>query len=107
MVLVAVTTLLNPEVQKHLIDDVLREGGSMKDALIFLLMMFGLSVAIVIINIMKSNSSARLGAKISADLRVELFKKYQNLPLSFINDRRPGELLNRIIQDTVYGRCIL
>lgn len=104
MVLVAVTTLLNPEVQKHLIDDVLREGGSMKDALIFLLMMFGLSVAIVIINIMKSNSSARLGAKISADLRVELFKKYQNLPLSFINDRRPGELLNRIIQDTVYIR---
>ena len=104
MVLVAVTTLLNPEIQKHLINDVLREGGRLKDALVFLCIMFSLSVAIVIINILKSNATAKLGARISADLRVELFKKYQALPLEFINDRRPGELLNRIIQDTVYIR---
>ena len=104
MVLVAVTTLLNPEIQKHLINDVLREGGRLRDALVFLSIMFSLSVAIVIINILKSNATAKLGARISADLRVELFKKYQALPLEFINDRRPGELLNRIIQDTVYIR---
>ena len=104
MVLVAVTTLLNPEIQKHLINDVLREGGRLRDALVFLGIMFMLSVSIVIINIMKSNATAKLGARISADLRVELFKKYQQLPLEFINDRRPGELLNRIINDTVYIR---
>ena len=104
MVLVAITTLLNPEIQKHLINDVLEKGGNLKDALIFLSIMFALSVAIVILNIMKSNSTARLGAKISADLRVEIFKKYQQLPLEFINDRRPGELLNRIIQDTTFIR---
>ncbi len=100
MVLVAVTTLLNPEIQKHLINDVLKEGGSLKSALIFLSIMFSLSVTIVILNIMKSNATARIGARISADLRVALFEKYQKLPLEFINDRRPGELLNRIIQDT-------
>lgn len=104
MILAAVTTLLNPEVQKHLINDVLREGGSMRRALGFLAMMFSLSVGIVIVNILKSNASARLGARISADLRVELFNKYQRLPLSFINDRRPGELLNRITEDTRFIR---
>ena len=104
MILAAVTTLLNPEVQKHLINDVLKEGGRMKDALIYLAMMFSLSVGIVIVNILKSNSSARLGARIAEDLRIQLFKKYQQLPLEFINDRRPGELLNRIINDTVFIR---
>ena len=104
MILAAVTTLLNPEVQKHLINDVLREGGGMRTALGFLAVMFSLSVGIVIVNVLKSNASARLGARISADLRVELFKKYQELPLEFINDRRPGELLNRITQDTRYIR---
>ncbi|HBZ02945.1 MAG TPA: hypothetical protein DEO83_03940, partial [Lachnospiraceae bacterium] len=104
MILAAVTTLLNPEVQKHLINDVLKEGGRMRDALIYLAMMFSLSVGIVIVNILKSNSSARLGARIAEDLRIQLFKKYQQLPLEFINDRRPGELLNRIINDTVFIR---
>ncbi|MBR6384221.1 MAG: ABC transporter ATP-binding protein [Lachnospiraceae bacterium] len=100
MVLVAITTLLNPEIQKHLINDVLKGGGGFKHALVLLLIMFSLSVSIVVINYFKSNASTKLGAKISADLRMALFKKYQELPLAFINDRRPGELLNRITQDT-------
>lgn len=104
MIMAAVTTLLNPEVQKHLINDVLREGGGMRKALVFLALMFFLSVGIVIVNVLKSNASARLGARISRDLRVELFNKYQRLPLSFINDRRPGELLNRITEDTRFIR---
>ena len=104
MILAAVTTLLNPEIQKHLINDVLQQNGGMRQALIFLSLMFMLSVGIVIVNVLKSNASARLGARISADLRVSLFKKYQKLPLEFINDRRPGELLNRITQDTRFIR---
>ena len=100
MVMVAVTTLLNPEIQKHLINDVLKKNGGMKEALVYLAIMFSLSVAIVIINILKSNASASLGSRIAADLREALFKKVQDLPLEFINERRPGELLNRITQDT-------
>ena len=104
MVMAAVTTLLNPEVQKRLINDVLKANGGMRQALVYLAFMFSLSVGIVIVNILKSNASTKLGARISADLRSELFMKYQQLPLEFINDRRPGELLNRIINDTTYIR---
>ena len=104
MILAAVTTLLNPEIQKRLINDVLKENGGMRKALVFLGLMFSLSVGIVIVNILKSNASAKLGARIAADLRSQLFKKYQELPISFINDRRPGELLNRITGDTTFIR---
>ncbi|MBR6258574.1 MAG: ATP-binding cassette domain-containing protein [Lachnospiraceae bacterium] len=107
MILAAVTTLLNPEIQKHLINDVLKGDGGMKRALVFLALMFSLSIGIVIVNILKSNASARLGAKISSDLRSQLFRKYQELPISFINDRRPGELLNRITGDTMYIRMFM
>ncbi|MCR4584995.1 MAG: ABC transporter ATP-binding protein/permease [Lachnospiraceae bacterium] len=107
MILAAVTTLLNPEIQKHLINDVLKGNGGMRKALFFLGMMFSLSVGIVIVNVLKSNASAKLGARIAADLRSKLFIKYQELPISFINDRRPGELLNRITGDTQYIRMFM
>ena len=36
----------------------------------------------------------------SRDLRAKLYHKIQILSLSFINDRRPGELMNRVVRDT-------
>lgn len=101
MVLAAVVTLLNPEVQKHLVDDVLtKRNGGMGTAFICLGIMFGLSVGIVVINILKSYYCTVLGATIAKDLRQKLFEKIQILSLGFINDRRPGELMNRIAYDT-------
>ena len=102
MIVIAIMTLLSPEVQKRLINNVLKKDGSMKTAMLYLGIMFACSIGIVIMNVLKSNASAKLGSKISGDLRLQLFEKYQKLPLSFINDRRPGELLNRITEDTKY-----
>ncbi len=101
MILASVVTLLNPEVQKHLVDEVLTKGnGGMSVAFTCLGIMFGLSVGIVVINILKSYYCTVLGARIAKDLREQLFAKIQILSLSFINDRRPGELMNRIVSDT-------
>lgn len=101
MILAAVVTLLNPEIQKHLVDDVLTTGdGGMGVAFICLGIMFALSVGIVVINILKTYYCTVLGATIAKDLRQKLFAKIQILSLSFINDRRPGELMNRIVYDT-------
>lgn len=101
MILAAVVTLLNPEVQKVLVDDVLTNGeGGIHVAFLCLGIMFVLSAGIVIINILKSYYCTVLGAKIAKDLREKLFAKIQILSLRFINDRRPGELMNRIVFDT-------
>lgn len=101
MILAAVVTLLNPEVQKHLVDDVLtNHNGGIRAALICLAIMFLLSVGIVVINVLKSYYCTVLGATIAKDLREKLFEKIQILSIGFINDRRPGELMNRIVFDT-------
>ncbi len=101
MILAAVVTLLNPEVQKVLVDDVLTTGnGGLRAAIICLSIMFALSVGIVIVNILKSYYCTVLGAKIAKDLREKLFVKIQMLSVAFINERRPGELMNRIMFDT-------
>lgn len=101
MIMASVVTLLNPEVQKRLVDDVLDKGqGGIKVAFLCLGIMFLLSVGIVIVNILKSYYCTVLGAKIAKDLRQQLFAKIQILSLGFINDRRPGELMNRVVFDT-------
>lgn len=101
MLAASAITLLNPEIQKYLIDDILNaENGTLQQAFICLGGMFGLSIGIVIVNISKSFLCSKLGSTISMDLRKKLYAKIQILSLSFINDRRPGELMNRIINDT-------
>lgn len=104
MLLAAIVTLLNPEIQKHLIDDVLTKPELVENpfaqAFLFLNIIFILSIGMIIINISKSYLCSKLGSTISRDLRAKLYHKIQVLSLSFINDRRPGELMNRIVRDT-------
>lgn len=101
MFLAAVVTLLNPEVQKRLVDDVLTRGnGSLKTAFICLGIMFALSVSIVIINILKSYYCTVLGATISKDLREKMFAKMQLLSSVLSMTDGLWELMNRIVNDT-------
>ncbi len=97
-----VVTLLDPAIRSKLIDDVLlQEEKNYKAAVMCLVGMLLMSFGIVIINSLKSYLCAKLGAKISEDMRRKLFTRIQMLSLSFINDRSPGELINRIMHDTV------
>ncbi len=101
MLTAAVVTLLNPEIQKHLVDDVLYEGqGELNTAMIFLALMLGMSVGIAVINLLKNYYCSKLGSVISMDLRRKLYSKIQILSLSYVNERKPGDLMNRITRDT-------
>lgn len=94
-------TLAGPAIQKHLVDDVLlREDKAYKAAILCLAGMFIMNAGIVFINAAKSYLCSKLGSYISEDQRKKLFVKIQELSLSFINDRSPGELMNRIVRDT-------
>ena len=100
MLSAAVVSLLNPEIQKRLVDNVLMDKkGTLSEAYFFLCVIFSLSIGMVIINIIKRYLCARLGSTISMDLRAKMYHKIQLLSLSFINDRRPGELMNRVVRD--------
>lgn len=105
MMITAAITLLNPEIQKHLIDDVLTDRrGTLSDAFFFLGILFALSAGMIAMNISKTYLCAKLGSTLSRDLRAKLYQKIQILSLSFINDRRPGELMNRVVRDTARVR---
>lgn len=94
-------TLANPAIQQRLMDDVLiGNKGNVKQAVLCLSLMFIMSVGIVFINAGKSYLCSKLGSRISAGLREKLYVKIQLLSLSFINERSPGELMNRILYDT-------
>ncbi len=101
MMLATIVTLANPAIQKYLIDDVLNgDRQNTGEAVLCLLLMLVMSVSIIIINVIKSYLCSKLGSEISEAQRKKLFVKIQTLSLSFINERSPGELMNRIIQDT-------
>ncbi len=101
MLLAAVMTLLSPEVQKHLVDDVLHKGdGNYPLAFVLLGGMFFLGLSMAAVNIGKSYCCAKLGSAIAKDLRSRLYQKIQILSLSFIHEKRPGELMNRLMHDT-------
>ena len=93
--------LLSPMVQRYLVDDLLiAEGKTYRDALPCLAAMLVLSLGVIFVNTGKNYMCARLGSYISEGLRRQVFEKVQKLSLSFITDRKPGELMNRIVRDT-------
>lgn len=101
MLSAALVTLLNPEFQKRLVDGVLyKEDGSIATAMLCLALMLCMSVGITIVNLLKNYFCAKLGSVISMDLRKKLYSKIQMLSLSYVNDRKPGDLMNRITRDT-------
>lgn len=101
MLLRSVIGVVSPEVQKRLVDGVLAQKKGSYGAAFFLLgMLFVLGIMIVLSDVGKSYCSSKLGSKISRDLRSQLYHKVQILSLSYINEKRPGELMNRLMNDT-------
>lgn len=101
MVLISAINLVMPMVQKDFIDRALSTKiGTMNDLWTFIGIMSFLLAARILLCILRSWNCAKLGANISLSLRTKLYQKIQILSLSFINNRKPGELMNRVSRDT-------
>ncbi len=105
LVLIAAVNLISPMVQKDFIDNSLTSGtGTAKELWIFIGITFGLLVIRVSLGVFRQWNCVKLGSMISMSLRKKLYTKIQVLSLSFINNRRPGELMNRVSRDTAQIR---
>ncbi len=90
-----------PQYQKVFIDEnLVDKSGTVEQVLIFTAVMALLTIAQISINVLKNWCFVSMGARISMDIRKKMYRKIQELSLSFIQDRRPGELMNRIMRDT-------
>ncbi len=101
LLLIAAVELLTPIVQQRFIDDALTDGnGTVGQLWTFIGITFVLLVVRVLLHTFRYWNCAKLGAQISMSLRRKLYYKIQTLSLSFINNRKPGELMNRVAHDT-------
>lgn len=101
LLFIAAVNLISPMVQRQFIDAALSDGrGTFTQLWWFIGITFALMVAGLALGIGRYWFCARLGASISLSLRRKLYYKIQVLSLSFINNRKPGELMNRVSRDT-------
>ncbi|MBO4484169.1 MAG: ABC transporter ATP-binding protein [Lachnospiraceae bacterium] len=101
MVGVAAVQLLVPKIQQVFIDDYLKPGrGGWAEIGVYAVIMIGVTAVTILLHVLRYWMCISMGTKMSMDLRAMLYKKIQMLSLSFIQDRRPGELMNRIVDDT-------
>lgn len=101
MTIVAALAILMPVVQQRFIDNTLKSAdGTMQDVYRFMLTMLAITAVMLVCDTWKYWLCVSMGATLSMDLRSKLYHKVQILSLSFINKRKPGELMNRVSGDT-------
>ncbi len=101
MLLSSGISILMPYVQKNFIDNVLAtKSGTMLDVAKFVGIMLSLTAVLITTHILKNWWCVLLGSQLSMDLRCKLYTKIQRLSMSFMNKRKPGELMNRVSGDT-------
>lgn len=101
MALQAATNLIRPKVQQVFIDDYLSVGkGGMSAVMVFAIAIIVLTVLTMIFDMTTYWLSCRMGTSLAKDLRTKIYDKIQQLSLAYINDRKPGVLMNRIARDT-------
>lgn len=101
MLLTTGSQLISQYIHRQFVDNVLVPGvGGLSDILYYTGMYAGFTAIIMASITVRFYLTSKLGADLSSALRVRLFKKVQDLSLSFLDKRKAGELLTRILYDT-------
>ncbi len=93
--------LVVPQISRLLIDNVLRpEVKSLSLLLTFVGLLALSQVMIQLIGLARGRIMANLSAALSRDLRAMVYDKLQMLSLNDVAQRKTGDLMNRVTQDT-------
>lgn len=101
MLMASAISLVKPKIQQVFIDEYISAGKGGFNAVIgFALAMVVATALGILFDMSKYWLCNRMGTNISRDLRAKLYDKIQRLSLSYITDRKPGALMNRMTRDT-------
>jgi ATP-binding cassette subfamily B protein len=90
-----------PEIQKNFVNNHLTiKSGTLNDVLLFVGVMLGMTVLQILVDVGKNWWFVSFGSKLSQSIRSRMYNKIQELSLSFILEKKPGELMNRVARDT-------
>jgi subfamily B ATP-binding cassette protein MsbA len=97
-IVLAVLSLVQPWINKLLIDNVLLEGNRRILGLVCLLYLVAY-ISKIGFNMLLSYLYSRVGGAAVYDLRVTLYEHLQSLPLSFFNKKKTGDLIASFTSD--------
>jgi subfamily B ATP-binding cassette protein MsbA len=99
-------TLAGPVVWKYIVDAIVPGGdASILGKVTLLLIVIYLAQGVV--GVISGLSMAYVGLRVTLDLRMQLHRKLQILPLAFYSERRTGELVSRLMNDVASVRSVL
>lgn len=99
--LITAVDLIIPQVQRYLIDSVL--GPRLYNLKLLLILIGGLTLGRLVnllLSIWRDFVMVKLSANLGKDLRGMVYSKIQALSLRFIDQKKTGDLMNRISRDT-------
>ncbi len=103
----ALLELAPPYIIKHIIDDVLtpKDGAltakqGVEQLYFYVGLLFGISIIMWISNVVRRWLNTWVGFRAIEDLRADLFKALQFLPLRFYDKRKVGSLISRMNNDS-------
>ncbi len=101
MAAISAITIGQQYIQRDFVDNVLVPAkGTAGDVLTFLGTMSAAVITALLLTVGRTFWTNSLGTRISRDLRARVFEKINSLSLSFMDSRRPGELMNRVVEDS-------
>lgn len=90
--------MLNPQITKHIIDDVI-DAGEIGKLPRLLLGIFLIALGRCIFGYVKEYTFDSTSSRISVDIRKKLFQHMQTLSISFYDKNNTGELMSRVKDD--------
>lgn len=100
--------LIIPQIQRVLVDDVLKP--QLIDLRLLLILVGGLALGRLtntLLSIWRGRKMVKLSAELGKDLRDMVYGKIQALSLRFIDQTKTGDLMNRISRDTNHVQSFL
>ena len=97
-VIIAACNLFYPSVVKDIINKYVHEETP-KLLIIFSAILLGIYAIKALCTYIVSYHGHVMGIKMQRDMRRDLFKKYQSLPVKFYDNNKTGDLLSRLVND--------
>ena len=94
-------TVATPELSKRLINDVLNvENASVKTLVLIVSLMLLCGVVTWVVTALRDIISSKASNTLVMELRNHIYEKLQKMPLSYIEEKKTGDLMQRINNDT-------
>ncbi len=95
---VAASGLVTPMIARVIINDY-APNGNMKYLWLFSALLLGIYLCKAVCNYMVGYYGHIVGIYMQADMRRDLFKKFETLPFSYYDTHKTGDLLSRLVND--------